>query len=147
MSDAQHKELSDKLDKVLAALKGGASTGGATNTKTPGATTPPKTGATTPPKPANKPATAPPKPAAGATKAPGGKHNAEEVREIIRKVANNANLGKQSARDILDTDGGGVSIVSDLKPEFFDAVFEACQVALSGEGGGGEAADNFDPTA
>lgn len=85
-------------------------------------------------------------PAPGNTKAPGGKYNAEQVRDIIRKVANNPTLGKQSAREALETDGGGVTTVSELKPEFFDAVYEACQVLLNGEGGGA-ASDDFDPTA
>lgn len=86
-------------------------------------------------------------PAPGNTKAPGGKYNAEQVRDIIRKVANNPTLGKQSAREALETDGGGVTTVSELKPEFFDAVYEACQVLLNGEGGGAAAPDDFDPTA
>lgn len=90
-----------------------------------------------------KPGAAP----AGNTKAPGGKYNAEQVRDIIRKVANNPTLGKQSAREALETDGGGVTTVSELKPEFFDAVYEACQVLLNGEGGGAAAPDDFDPTA
>lgn len=85
---------------------------------------------------------------AAATKAPGGKYNSDQVRDLIRKVAANPSLGKQSARDILEADGGGVTTVSEVKPEFFDAVFEACQVALSGEGAGaGATADPDDPTA
>lgn len=77
-------------------------------------------------------------PAAG-TKGPGGKHTVEQVRDIVRQVATNASLGKQSASDILDQDGGGVTKVTDLKPENYDKVFEACQVLLSGEGEGGTA--------
>lgn len=73
-------------------------------------------------------------PAAG-TKGPGGKFTVEQVRDLIRKVATDANLGKQSAADILMDDGGGVAKVTDLKPENYDAVAEACQVLLSGEGG------------
>jgi len=88
-------------------------------------------------------------PAAAATKAPGGKYNSDQVRDMIRKVAANPNLGKQSARDILEADGGGVTTVSEVKPENFDAVYEACQVALSGEGAGADKAaeEEFDPTA
>jgi len=85
---------------------------------------------------------------AAATKAPGGKYNSDQVRDMIRKVAANPNLGKQSARDILEADGGGVTTVSEVKPENFDAVYEACQVALSGEGAAqGGTADPDDPTA
>ena len=72
-------------------------------------------------------------PAAG-TKGPNGKFSIEQVREKIREVATNANLGKQSAADILDQDGGGVKKVTDLKPENYDKVYEACQVALQSEG-------------
>ncbi len=72
-------------------------------------------------------------PAAGA-KAPGGKHTVEQVREAIRKVANNPSLGKASAKEILADDGGGVERVADVKPENYDKVFEACQVLLASEG-------------
>jgi hypothetical protein len=51
---------------------------------------------------------------------------------MVRKVA--ADVDRQSAKDILLDDGGGVERVLDLKPEKFDAVFEACQVLLRGEG-------------
>jgi len=77
------------------------------------------------------------KPAAGpatGTKGPGGKFTVEQVRDKIREVATNANLGRQSATDILDQDGGGVKTVKDLKPENYDKVYEACQVALQSEG-------------
>lgn len=70
-------------------------------------------------------------------KAPGGKYTVEQVRDIVRQVATNAGLGRQSAADILDQDGGGVAKVTDLKPENFDKVYEACQVLLSGEGDDG----------
>jgi hypothetical protein len=84
-----------------------------------------------------------------AAKAPGGKFNSEQVRDIIRKVATNPSLGKQSALDILDQDGGGVTNVTNLKPENFDKVYEACQALLSSEGGNepDAAVDEFDPTA
>lgn len=85
--------------------------------------------------------------APAAAKAPGGKYNSEQVRDIIRKLATNPSLGKQSALDILDQDGGGVTNVTNLKPEFFDAVYEACQALLSSEGEAGAGADDFDPTA
>jgi len=73
-------------------------------------------------------------PAAG-TKGPGGKYSIDQVREKIREVAANPNLGKQSAADILEDDGGGVKRVTDLKPENYDKVYEAAAVALQSEGG------------
>jgi hypothetical protein len=65
------------------------------------------------------------------TKAPGGKHTIDQVREIVRKVA--GDVDKQSAKDILKDDGNGADKVIDLKPEFYDAVYEACEVLLGGE--------------
>jgi hypothetical protein len=68
------------------------------------------------------------------TKAAGGKHTIEQVREIILKVATNESLGKQSAKDVLMEDGAGAQRVIDLKPENYDNVYDACQVLLSNEG-------------
>ena len=68
------------------------------------------------------------------TKGPNGKFTVDQVRDKVREVATNAALGKQSAADILDQDGGGVKRVTDLKPENYDKVYEACQVALQTEG-------------
>lgn len=65
------------------------------------------------------------------TNAPlGGKYTRDQVREKIREVACNMNLGKQTAWDILDQDGDGVRRVTDLTPENYDPVYEACVVAL-----------------
>lgn len=147
MSDALLTEISGKLSELITLQKkgGGASSGGAT--------TPPKTTAGAAGAGAGKPKDTPAPgntnkgaatggagkgaaasgPAAG-TKAPGGKHTIEQVREVIRKVATNATLGKTSAQDILDSDGNGVKNVTELKPEFYDAVYEACTVLLNGEG-------------
>jgi hypothetical protein len=72
-------------------------------------------------------------PASG-TKAPGGKYTIDQVREKIREVAANKNLGKETAADILDQDGGGVKRVTDLKIENYDKVYEAAAVALQTEG-------------
>lgn len=72
-------------------------------------------------------------PAAG-TKAPGGKYTIEQVREKIREVASNENLGKETASDILDQDGNGAKRVTDLKPVDYDRVYEACAVAIQTEG-------------
>lgn len=60
-----------------------------------------------------------------------GKRTVEQVREMIRAVA--AKVDKQSALDILKDDGNGVEKVADLKPEYFDAVYEACEVLIAGE--------------
>jgi phenylalanyl-tRNA synthetase alpha subunit len=146
MSDALLTEISKKLSDIHAALKGGASAGGK---PTPGAVpdkvaadkatvaaaaaakvAADKKAATAAAAKATSAAASAPKPAG--TKAPGGKHTIEQVREMIRKVA--ADVGRQDAKDILLDDGGGVEKVLDLKPEKFDAVFEACQVLLKNEG-------------
>jgi hypothetical protein len=66
-----------------------------------------------------------------AAKAPAGKYSYGEVRDIVRKVA--MNLSLESALDVLDHDGGGVTSVSSMLPEYLDNVYEACQVLLSGE--------------
>jgi hypothetical protein len=71
-----------------------------------------------------------------------GKKTIEQVREMIRKVA--ADVDKQTAKDILKDDGGGVEKVLDLKPEHYDAVFEACEVVLKGEGKPAAAAEEED---
>jgi hypothetical protein len=66
-----------------------------------------------------------------AAKAPAGKYNYGQVRDIVRKVA--MNLSLESALDVLDQDGGGVTNVYSMLPENLDNVYEACQVLLSGE--------------
>jgi hypothetical protein len=73
-------------------------------------------------------------------KAPAGKYNYGQVRDIVRKVAMNLSLGKESARDALVQDGGGVTNVSSMLPGNLDNVYEACQVLLSGEGASSEGA-------
>lgn len=155
MSDALLTQISKQLGDIHATLKGG---GGAVAPKTPASQAggaPEKTAASAADIAAAKAAAAkkadvakkadaaaktsaatatkPAGPAAG-TKAPGGKHTIEQVRELIRKVAADKNLGKQSAKDILADDGGGVEKVLDLKPENYDKVYEACEVLLNGEG-------------
>lgn len=166
MSDVLLERIAASLETIAKVYSGagsavvnkttaGATTPGASNKAAGGATAPkPGNAGATAPKPGAAGATAPKTGAAGAkgapaaaTKAPGGKYNSEQVRDMIRKVAANPNLGKQSARDILEADGGGVTTVSEVKAENFDAVYEACQVALSGEGAGAPAEEEFDPTA
>jgi membrane protein involved in colicin uptake len=150
MSDVLLKEISTKLSDIHAALKGGAAANG-------GAVAPPKAAAN---KAADKAAaadkTAADKPKAAdkaaannkagasqpaGTKAPGGKHTIEEVRSILRDVATNPALGKASALAILD-ENGGVDHLGKLKPENFDAVYEAAQVELSGASSEGGAAED-----
>jgi len=116
--------------------------------------------------PAGKPATAPAgkapagKPAAGkapanpgAAKAPGGVHTQAEVRDAIRSVVAVGAEGKEAAFAVLRDEGGGAGQVGALKPEFYDAVWEACQniITEAGQPGGDaevEAAAEFDdPTA
>lgn len=70
---------------------------------------------------------------AGTTKAPGGKRTLDNVRDIIRKVATTEGLGKPEAINILE-ENGGVKSVAELKPENFDAVYEACEVAVTNAG-------------
>jgi hypothetical protein len=158
MSDALLTEISKKLDVIAGLLKapGGAVAPKAATAATAAASRPPAAdpnalaadstksaaekkaaadkaiAARKAAKEAAAPAAAATKPAAASTKAPGGKHTIDQVREMIRKVA--ADIDKQSAKDILSDDGGGVEKVIDLKPEFYDRVFEACEVLLAGEG-------------
>jgi hypothetical protein len=73
-----------------------------------------------------------------AAKTPAGKYNYGQVRDIVRNVAMNLSLGKESALDVLVLDGGGVTNVSSMLPENLDNVYEACQVLLSGEGASSE---------
>lgn len=150
MSDVLLERIAKATEGLLAHLKSGPGVvGGAAKP----AAAAPAAGKATPaaapkaaPAAAGKPATAAAaKPAAAApaaAKAPGGKYNSEQVRVAIRAVATNSNLGKQSALDILDQDGNGVKAVKDLKPENYDAVYEACQALLSGEGEAPAAADD-----
>jgi type II secretory pathway component HofQ len=143
MSDALLERIAKATEGLLALhTKGG---GGAVAPKpaaAPAAAKPAATPAKPAAAPAAKPAAKPAAAAPAAAKAPNGKHDSVQVRDAIRKVATNPNLGKQSALDILDQDGGGVTNVTNLKPEFFDAVFEACQALLAGEGEGAPADDN-----
>ena len=155
MSDALLTEISKKLSDIHAALKGGGAGAGAAvpGSKQPAGPDPKAAAVAKAAADAKAKAAADvkakadaaaaaaaavkaPKPAgpAAGTKAPGGKHTVEEVREKIREVATNASLGRQSATDILDADGGGVKTVKDLKPENYDKVYEACQVAIQTEG-------------
>lgn len=148
MSDVLLTEISKKLSDILVAIKG---SGGAASAKTPAPapTSPPKTDANavasdqtlTPAqkKVAADKAIAAAKvkkeaaaaAAAGGAKSVKGKRTVEQVREMIRSVA--AKVDKQSALDILKDDGNGVEKVVDLKPEYYDAVYEACEVLLAGE--------------
>lgn len=126
MSDALLTEISKKLSDIHAVLsKGGAA-----------AAIPPKADKPATPKPETKKEAAPKAPKAGATapagtKAADGKHTIEEVRDILKKVAVHEALGRQVAINILD-ENGGVDHLTKLKPENYDAVYEAAQVELNG---------------
>jgi pyruvate/2-oxoglutarate dehydrogenase complex dihydrolipoamide acyltransferase (E2) component len=111
--------------------------------------------------PAVKPAAPAAKPAAPAAKpavkpaakpAQVGQHSLDDIRTIIKKVVATAGLGKETAVELLDTEGG-VKKISDLKPADYDKVYEACDGALRGgeAGATGDAAavefDEDDPTA
>jgi nucleoid-associated protein YgaU len=163
MSDALLIQISKQLGEIHATLKVGGAPATPTPTvgKTPATTAAPKpaAGAAAPDAAAKaaaakaddvakKAATAAAEKAAAAkaaaaktpagpatgTKAPGGRYTVDQVRDKVREVATNASLGRDSAKDILDQDGGGVKSVKDLKPENYDKVYEACQVALQSEG-------------
>lgn len=85
------------------------------------------------------PATAP----AGTTKSPGGKRTLDDVRAKIRAVATTDGLGKTDAVAILEEEGG-VKTVAELKPENYDAVFEACEVAIANAGKPAAATEGVD---
>lgn len=109
---------------VAAAPKPGAKAAAAA-----AASTPPK-GTTAPPAGvAGKPA-----PAQGDPNKKGasGKYSEVDVRDMIRQVATTPGLGKVEATTILDEEGG-VQNVSALKQDKYDAVIEACKVALAGK--------------
>jgi hypothetical protein len=145
MSDALLTEISKKLDTIAGLLKGGAPAA-APKTSAPAAA--PKgdanaIAADTTKTAAEKAAAAnkaiaerkavkdAAEKAAAAKGGTKGKKTIDQVRSMIRKVA--ADVDKQTAKDILKDDGG-VDKVLDLKPELYDAVFEACEVVLKGEG-------------
>jgi hypothetical protein len=75
-------------------------------------------------------------------KAPGGKYDMGQVCGMLRDVALNSSLGRQAALGVLDQAGGGVKIVSSLKPENFDKVYEACQSLLGSVGASADAMRN-----
>lgn len=156
MSDALLTEISKKLSDIAGLLsKAGAAPAAAAKTAPAAtATDAAKTAAATAAaakkadekKKADATAAAPAKPTkpasggtvAATTKAPGGKHTLGQVRDMIRKVA--ADVDRQSAKDILLDDGGGVERCDLLKPENYDKVYEACEVLLHGEGNKSDAA-------
>lgn len=143
MSDAIFERLAKATEGILAHLQkspvfglpagggavppkaaaGGAAAGGASKPNKPAA----GAGAAAGAKP-DKAAATPAKPAAKGK----SKYSSEQVRDAVRQVATNPHLGKQAALDILDEDGGGVQNVSQLKEDFYDSIYEACQVALNG---------------
>lgn len=88
-------------------------------------------GAAAPPKTATPPATGPKK--ANPPPKQVGAHSYDEVKAAIQKVI--GAVSKQAALEILDSEAGGVRSLKDMKPENYDAVWEACQAEInSGEG-------------
>lgn len=148
MSDALLTEISAKLSalpgEISAAIHAVLGAKSAPKTDDAPAAEAPK--AAPKPKPAPKPkaeAAAPKAEApAPAPKAAGGKHSIEEIRDILRKVAMTDGLGKTVAFSILE-ENGGVDHLTKLKPENFDAVYEAAQVELSGAEKTAEADDGL----
>jgi hypothetical protein len=67
--------------------------------------------------------------------APGEKFNYVQVRDIVREVATNPGLGRETALNVLDQEGRGAKNVSSMKPENLDMVYEACRSLLAGESG------------
>lgn len=85
-------------------------------------------------KPAQKPAQQP-------NKAPGGKHTADEVRDVLRKLAQ---TNKDLAVKIVSENGGGANKFTEVKPEYYDALYEAISAELeNGDSGGGGADNDF----
>lgn len=143
MSDALLERIASALEKIAAS--GGASTPAATQNKNvkPGATatgsTPPKTSPAAGPKTQQQP----PKNAATAKaqSGPKTKHTFDEVTNALRELAKQGDQSKELARTILK-EHGGVSKMSELKPENFDAVFEAIN-AETGDGDSGAEGDDL----
>ena len=145
MSDALLTRIAEAIDGLRADLKGSKPAAAA-------ATKPAAAPAAKPAAPAAKPAAAAAaaKPAAAAAKKPGGKYDADQVKVIVLKVAGTEGLGKEDAKNILKEEANGVTRISDVVPQYFDAVYEACQVALAGVGkpaAASSAADEFDALA
>ena len=96
-------------------------------------------------KPATKPAAKPAAAATGGAKAPNGTHTQDEVRDQVRKVLAAPGLGREAVISLFKENGGGAMNFNDLKPEFYDAMFEAAAGELSsGEGGAPAAGANDD---
>jgi len=104
-------------------------------------------------KPASKPAAgkgAASAPPAGSAKGPGGTRTQDEVRDIVRRVVTETkdpkdkDAGKKAALNVLD-EIGNVTNVGNLKPELYDAVYEACAGLLGDPDGVDDA--NDDPLA
>ena len=168
MSDLLAQVLIGAARGIIAATDGGAKTPApqaATKADTkaaPAAKAPAIAATSAANKPATKAATtqakAPAKPAAPkapAKPAVATDHSEDEVRKAIRAVANHPKLGMKIASNILDEEAG-VANVSSLKPENYDAVFDACtakiaeangQVPETNSGEEGDGTEEFDPTA
>ena len=83
------------------------------------------------------------KPAATQTKppqkAPAGKYTADQVKAKMREVLNTPGLGRPIVVNVLDENANGAKGWGDVKPEYYDALYEAFDNELKG-GAAGEAA-------
>jgi hypothetical protein len=137
--------MSDKLADVLIAAAGGitaafaggkpaaAAAGKPAANKTPPAAGP-KAGANG--AAAGKPAATQTKPP---QKAPAGKYTADQVKAKMREVLNTPGLGRPIVVNVLDENANGAKGWGDVKPEYYDALYEAFDNELKG-GAAGEAA-------
>ena len=140
--------MSDKLADVLIAAAGGitaafaggkpaavvaAAAGKPAANKTPPAAGP-KAGANG--AAAGKPAATQTKPP---QKAPDGKYTADQVKAKMREVLNTPGLGRPIVVNVLDENANGAKGWGDVKPEYYDALYEAFDNELKG-GAAGEAA-------
>jgi hypothetical protein len=110
----------------------GATTGAATNkATTAGATAGKGTGGAAAGAAASKATTATQKPA---QQKQVGQYTADQVKEKMRAVLQAPGLGRTRVIEILDEEAGAKTF-GDIKPDKYDAVYEAFEVALnSGEG-------------
>lgn len=139
--------MSDKLADVLIAAAGGitaAFAGGKPAAVVAAAAGKPAANKTPPAGPkagvngaaAGKPAATQTKPP---QKAPAGKYTADQVKAKMREVLNNPGLSRPIVVNVLDENANGAKGWGDVKPEYYDALYEAFDNELKG-GAAGEAA-------
>lgn len=135
MSDAILERIATALEKLVSG--GSLPATGANKTAPTKATA----ASGTSPKAASADKT-PPKTAAAATppkqpdKAPGGKYTAAQVLDKLRVLAKQ---NKELALKTINENGGGAVKFSEVKPEFYDALYEAINSELTnGDSGGSD---------